>query len=264
MTTKQIPANDKTPFIRSTSALTRRWMRRLRREPAGLFASLAQPVVWLVLFGNLFTNVVSISQYSYISFMTAGVVVMTVFEGALSGGVELLFDRESGILRRIVAAPVSPSSIIASRMLYVLTIAGAQSLILLLVAVILGVGVASGPLGVVLVLATSLLLGVGVLSASMALAFGLSGHAQFFSITGFISLPIIFASTALAPLSEMPFWLQVVARVNPLTFAINGVRQLILQGFDWFTLGSVFLVLSAFDLFMFVLATWVMKRAVES
>ena len=236
----------------------------MRREPAGLVASLAQPVVWLVLFGNLFTNVVTVSQYGYISFMTAGVVVMTVFDGALSGGVELLFDRESGMLRRVVAAPISPSSIIASRMVFVLMIAGAQSLILILVAMLLGVGIASGALGVILAIVTSLLLGVGILSASMALAFGLSGHAQFFSITGFISLPILFASTALAPLSQMPRWLQVVASWNPLTYAIDGVRNLILQGFDWVELGSVVLVLCVFDLAMFTLATWTMRRSFGS
>jgi len=261
---EQFRSATKTPFVRSTGALVQRWMRRLRREPAGLIASLAQPVIWLVLFGNLFANVVTISQYSYIAFMTAGVVVMTVFDGALSGGVELLFDRESGVLRRIVATPISPSSIIASRMFFVLVVAGAQSLILLLLAALLGVGIASGPLGAALALATSLLLGVGVLSASMALAFGLKGHAQFFSITGFISLPIIFASSALAPLSQMPAWLRAVASVNPLTYSINGVRSLILQGFDWVGLGSTFLVLGVFDLVMFSIAIWTMKRAVES
>lgn len=261
---KQTATGTKTPFTRSTAALAWRWVRRQRREPAGLLASLAQPVIWLILFGSLFTNLVTISQYSYVAFMTAGVVVMTVFNGALSGGVELLFDRESGVLRRIIAAPIFPSSIIASRMLFVLVVAGAQSLILLFVSVLLGVGIASGPLGVGLVLLTSLLLGVGILSASMALAFGLSGHAQFFSITGFISLPIIFASSALAPLSQMPSWLRAVAGVNPLTYAIDGVRQLILQGFDWVTLGSVFLVLGVFDLVMFSIATWTMRRSVES
>jgi len=99
---------------------------------------------------------------------------------------------------------------------------------------------------------------------SMALAFGLSGHAQFFSITGFVSLPIIFASTALAPLSQMPPWLQEVARLNPLTYAIDGVRSLILEGFDWLTLGSVLLVLVLFDAAMFAIATLIMRRSLES
>ncbi len=253
----------KTPFTRSSSALALRWFRRLRREPADLVLSLVQPVIWLVLFGSLFTNVVSLS-YSYISFMTAGVIVMTVFNGALGGGVELLFDRESGMLRRLIAAPISPSSIIASRMIFVLLVAGGQSLLVLLVGAVVGVGVASGALGIILILVTSLLLGVGILSASMALAFALRGHATFFQVTGFISLPIIFASSALAPLSQMPNWLQAVARLNPLTYAIDGVRNLILQGIDWIMLGSVLLVLILFDLVMFALASWVFGRAVES
>lgn len=259
-----VASRAKTPFARSTAALIQRWGRRYRREPAGIVASLFQPVIWLVLFGSLFSNVITVSQHSYIAFMTAGVVVMTVFDGALSGGVELLFDRESGILRRIIAAPISPSSLIASRMIFVLLIGGVQSLIVLLLAVVIGVSVASGPVGAVLAILTSLLMGVGVLSASMALAFGLKGHTQFFSITGFVSLPLIFASSALAPLSEMPAWLQAVARWNPLTYAIDGVRNLILQGFDWVALVNALSILVAFDIVMFVIATWAMKRTLES
>jgi ABC-2 type transport system permease protein len=255
--------HSKTPFTRSSSALAQRWFRRLRREPIDLALSLAQPVIWLLLFGSLFTNVVAVS-YSYIAFMTAGVIVMTIFNGALGGGVELLFDRESGMLRRLIAAPISPSSIIASRMIFVLLIAAGQSLLVLLVGAVVGVGIVSGALGIVLILLTSLLLGIGILSASMALAYALRGHATFFQITGFISLPIIFASSALAPLSEMPSWLQGVARLNPLTYAIDGVRNLILQGIDWIMLGSVLLVLTLFDVAMFAIANWVFSRAVES
>ena len=89
-----------TAYRRGSIALTRRWLWHLRREPAGLIASIAQPVLWLVLFGNLFAKSQMVADHSYIAFMTAGVMVMTAFNGALNGGVELLFDRESGLLRR--------------------------------------------------------------------------------------------------------------------------------------------------------------------
>lgn len=77
-----------TAFRRGSVALTKRWLWHLRREPAGLLASLAQPVLWLLLFGNLFANSDIVAGHSYIAFMTAGVVVMTASNGAPNGGVE--------------------------------------------------------------------------------------------------------------------------------------------------------------------------------
>ncbi|PSO06481.1 hypothetical protein B9Q04_15840 [Candidatus Marsarchaeota G2 archaeon BE_D] len=253
----------KTPFTRSTAALTLRWLHRIKREKVGLAASVIQPVVWLLLFGSVFSRIVTVSTYSYIAFMTGGVVIMTTFNGALNGGVELLFDRESRMLYRLLTSPITPSSIIASRLLFVLGVTSAQSLAMLLLAALVGVGVAAGALGVVLIVLTGVLLGVGILLLSMALAFTLRGHEQFFSILGFVTLPITFASAEFAPIQDMPHWLQTVAMLNPLTYAINGVRSLVLTGLNWGALGSIMLVLGLFDAAMFSIAVYAMRRAIE-
>jgi len=253
----------RTSFLRASRTLTVRWLWRLRRDKTELVASLVQPVVWLVLFGNLFTNVVSIAQTSYIAFMTAGVVVMTVFNETLGGGVEILFDRESGVLQRLMAAPISASSIVASRLSFVLILTCVQSLIILGLAQVLGVGLASGFLGLILILTIGVVFGVGIMSASMAMAFGLRGHEQFFSITSLVSLPLLFISSALVPESVMPIWLRQAAMFNPLTYAIDGTRQLILQGLSLPELSSVFAVIAFFDVCMFGLAVWILKRHQE-
>ena len=252
-----------TPFLDAALALTRRWMWRLKREPANIAASLAQPALWLVLFGNLFQANPVDPRYSYLAFLTAGVVVMTVFNGALAGGVEILFDRETGLLQRLVAAPIPTGAILASRVAFVLGLSTAQALIILLVALLLGVEIAAGAPGVVLIVATGLLLGIGITAVSMALAFGLSGHGQFFAITGFVSLPLIFASSALAPLDAMPPWLQLIARFNPLTYAIESVRQLILAGWDWGLLLAMGSVITIFDAVAIAICLWLMQRALE-
>ncbi|MEJ2359089.1 MAG: ABC transporter permease [Deinococcales bacterium] len=236
-----------TAYRRGSLALTRRWLWHLRREPAGLIASLAQPALWLLLFGNLFAKSQIVQGHSYIAFMTAGVVVMTAFNGALNGGVELLFDRESELLRRLLAAPLPPSAILTSRLVYVLGISTVQSFVILLVALLMGVRVAAGAPGALLVLAYGVLLGLGVCSLSMALAFALHGHAQFFALVGFLGLPLLFASNALAPLDAMPGWLQFVAHVNPMTFAITASRSLILDGLQPGLLLTTLVFIAVFD-----------------
>ena len=119
---------------------------------------------------------------------------------------------------------------------------------------------ASGLLGLLLILLIGVLFGVGIMSASMAMAFGLKGHEQFFSITSLVSLPLIFVSSALVPESEMPSWLRTAAEFNPLTYAINGTRELILNGINLGQLLSIFTVIAAFDVCMFGLAMWIVKR----
>jgi ABC-2 type transport system permease protein len=259
-TTQQELEFPSTSFLKASRTLTVRWLWRLRRDKPELAASLIQPVVWLILFGNLFTNVVFVAQTSYVAFMTAGVVVMTVFNETLGGGVEILFDKESGVLQRLMATPIPTSSIVASRLSFVLIISCAQSLIILALAQVLGVGLASGFLGLILILAVGVVFGVGIMSASLALAFGLRGHEQFFSITSLISLPLLFISSALVPESAMPAWLREAAMLNPLTYAIDGTRQLILVGISISQLSSVFEVTLFFDACMFALAVWVVKR----
>lgn len=262
MSTSEIRSRE-TPFGRATLALTKRWVVRLKREKTGLFVALIQPAVWLILFGHLFSDAAVVTTHSYIAFMTAGVVIMTVFNGALNGGVELLFDKETGMLKRLVAAPIPPASILASRFLFVVALTSAQALIILLIAMLLGVGISSGIVGLGTILVVGLLLGIGITAVSMALAFGLYGHGQFFSIIEFVSLPLIFASNALVPLEKMPTWLQWIAHVNPMTYAIGSVRTLILEGFHLSVMASTAGVLLVFDVAMILLCLWTMGRALD-
>ena len=141
-----------TPFFKSTIALTKRCYKRMKKQPADIAASVIQPAVWLLLFGSAFNRVITFPSYSYIAFMTSGVVVMTTFNGALYGGVEILFDRESKLIYRLISSPIHPSSTIASRILFVLAITSLQSLIVLAVASAVNLRISSGVLGLVLIL----------------------------------------------------------------------------------------------------------------
>jgi ABC-2 type transport system permease protein len=235
-----------TNLWREHRVLFGRWLARLRREPLAMLALLAQPMVWLVLFGHLFTKM-PVPGGSYLRFMTAGAVVMTTFNACLTGGVELLFDRESGFLVRLLAAPASRMSLVTSRFMYLAALTGAQGLIILVAAWVMGVRYASGIGGVAMGLAIGALFGAGITALSMALAFSLPSHSQFFPITGFASLPLTFASTALVPLAVMPVWLRAIARLNPMTYAIDALRQLIMTGWQAAPLAGAVGALLAFD-----------------
>lgn len=243
------------PYMQEVTAMTRRWFRRFLREPMSIIFGLTQPVLWLVLFGNMFeqaTAIPGISAPSYIAFMTGGVVVMTVLNSGLAGGIEMLFDKENGFLERLMAAPIKRSALIISRFLFVTALTGLQALMILGMAFLFGVVPATGWLGVGLILIIGMMLGIGFTAISLALAFSMKGHGGFFSLLGFITLPLIFMSSALAPLESMPHWLAMIAQINPMTYAIDAVRGLILHGWHVGLL-KVLVVLAIFDV---ICLTW--------
>src|SRR4030095_11311131 len=117
-------------YWQEISALTMRWVRRLSREKFSMLFTLVQPMLfWLIFFGNLFQRTAD-SQVTqapnYISFLAAGVVVMTVLNNGLAGGVDLLFDKENGFLERLMSTPIHRTSVILSRFIFVMTITSLQ------------------------------------------------------------------------------------------------------------------------------------------
>jgi ABC-2 type transport system permease protein len=213
--------------IQETLALTRRLFVQLLRRPSTLVAGVLQPLIWLFLFGALFAKAPAgllPGSESYGHFFGAGVIVFTAFSAALNAGLPVMFDREFGFLNRLLVAPLrSRSSIVLASVLYILSLSLVQSIAIVLVAGLLGYGW-PGFLGFLLVLLTLTLLVFAVTALSLGLAFALPGHIEMIAVIFVVNLPLLFASTALAPLSFMPSWLAWLASVNPLTFAIEPIR----------------------------------------
>ena len=210
-----------------TLALTRRLFLQLARRPSTLVAGILQPLIWLILFSALFANApegLLPGGISYGRFLGAGVIVFTAFSGALNAGLPVMFDREFGFLNRLLVAPLrSRSSIVLASVIYITVISLLQSLAIMGTAALLGYGW-PGAGGLLLVLITLLLLVFAVTALSLGLAFALPGHIELIAVIFVANLPLLFASTALAPLSFMPSWLGWLASLNPLTFAIEPIR----------------------------------------
>ena len=214
-------------IVQETLALTRRLFLQLFRRPSTLVAGILQPLIWLVLFGALFAKApegLLPGGGSYGRFLGAGVIVFTAFSAALNAGLPVMFDREFGFLNRLLVAPLrSRSSIVLASVLYITSLSLVQSLAIVATAALLGYGWPGGA-GLVLVLITLLLLVFAVTALSLGLAFALPGHIELIAVIFVANLPLLFASTALAPLSFMPAWLGWLAALNPLTFAIEPIR----------------------------------------
>ncbi|MEM6424208.1 MAG: ABC transporter permease [Cyanobacteria bacterium P01_H01_bin.119] len=229
-------------FLQETLALTRRLFIQLQRRPSTLVAGIIQPLMWLILFGALFQNVPSDlfgDQVNYGQFLGAGIVVFTAFGGALNAGLPVMFDREFGFLNRLLVAPLaSRFSIVVASALFIAAMSFVQTASIVLLGVFLGAGL-PGPAGLGLMALIIFTLVLGVTALSLGLAFALPGHIELLAVIFVTNLPLLFASTALVPLSFMPKWLQVVASVNPLSYAIEPIRYLYLHP-DW-SLGSIVL-----------------------
>ncbi|MBW4418075.1 MAG: ABC transporter permease [Myxacorys californica WJT36-NPBG1] len=222
-------------FVQETLALTRRLFIQLQRRPSTLAAGIIQPLMWLILFGALFQNApqgLFGDRISYGQFLGAGVIVFTAFGGALNAGLPVMFDREFGFLNRLLVAPLaSRFSIVMASAIFITTLSLIQTAAIVVMSALLGAGLPNA-FGLALVAFIVLLLVLGVTGLSLGLAFALPGHIELIAVIFVTNLPLLFASTALVPLSFMPKWLQVVATLNPLSYAIEPIRYLYLHN-DW-------------------------------
>lgn len=257
------PSNSISHFWQETFALNKRLFIQLKRRPSTLVAGVIQPFMWLILFGALFSHApqgLFGNELNYAQFLAPGIIVFTAFSGALNAGLPVMFDREFGFLNRLLVAPLaSRFSIVMASVIYIITLSLIQTAVIVIASAFVGAGLPSlAGLGAIALIVFLIVLGVTGLS--LGFAFALPGHIELIAVIFVINLPLLFASTALAPLSFMAEWLQIVASLNPLTYAIEPIRY-IYQNSDWsltsvvmntpwvdFSLTTVLFLLFVFDL----------------
>ena len=214
-------------FRQEVTALTTRLFIQLRRRPTTLIAGVLQPLMWLLLFGALFSGLpkglVGDGQ-TYVQFLAAGIIVFTAFSSALNSGLPMLFDREFGFLNRILVAPlVSRFSIIAASAIFIIALSIVQTLAIVVVSSLMGASLPSlSGLAMMALILTLLIVDFTMLS--LGLAFAMPGHQEMLAFIFLVNLPLMFSSTALAPLAFMPTWLQWIASLNPLSWASEPIR----------------------------------------
>lgn len=202
------------------------------RRPSTVFISITQPLLWLILFGALFQNapIYLFEKYNiqYRDFLNPGIIVFTAFNSSINAGLNIIFDREFGFLNRILISPIgNKNCLIYSCAIHTWTITIVQIICIVTLTLLQKNNYCIGTLSAAtlqIVISTFIIFSIS--NISIYSAFILPGHIEFISLTTLlINLPTLFASTALAPLSFMPNWLQTICCINPLTYAIEIVRH---------------------------------------
>ncbi len=245
-------------MIEEVFALTTREIKKWFKNPFLLFMMIIQPVIWLGLFGKALnlTGLVSVDtsglppdltrQFSqlvneavsslfgtedYFTYMAAGMLSTIVLFTAMFSGMSVVWDRRFGFLNKLLVAPIRRESIILSKMLSSVLRGLFQALLVFSIAFTFGLKLGNnfGPFDLLGIFSALFLLSLGLSSMFLAITIRITSHETVIAVANLLNLPLIFTSSALLPVRQMPEWLQAVAQFNPITYATDTVRTFVLH-----------------------------------
>lgn len=240
--------------------MAQRHVRALIRQPWWIVVTLIQPIIWLVLFGGLFTTMENSPGWpegiSFREFIIPGVIVMTAFFSAGWGGMSMIEDINRGIIDRFLVSPAIRSSIINGAMLASFLTIAIQSLIVLGLGAIMGASYPGGPLGMLLLIVIAGIVGFGFGAFSYGLALIIRKEESLIAMMQFLLLPLTFLAASFIPLALAPDWIAEVAKFNPVNWAIEAGRSALLDDSpDWGLITTRTGLLLAFAALMAAFAT---------
>ncbi|MDG4766912.1 ABC transporter permease [Solwaraspora sp. WMMD406] len=247
-----------TSTLQHSGYLAGRSMRLLARQPAYLVFTLLQPMVWLLLFSQLFQRVTDVPGFgydSYVTFLTPGVIVMTAIMSANWAGTSFIDDMRTGVLDRNLTSPVSRAGMVNGALAYWAVVTTVQALIVFGVGLLLGARFAGGLVGVLLVIVSANLLALVFAAFSCAMALVVRSQETLIGMSMFITLPLTFLSSVLMAPSLLPDWIQTVTKFNPVDWAAVASRTALSADPDWGVVGGRLALLAGLLVVMTFLAT---------
>lgn len=219
-------------FLYKTVVIAGLDARKLRHDPTELVMRAVQPVLWLLVFGQVMahSHIIDTGDRPYIDFLAPGILAQSVLFIAIFGGMSLIWERDLGIVHKFLASPTPRTALALGKALSGGVRALPQCILVYILAAILGVKIDWNPLALTGVL-TVILLGAGAFSAfSLIIALLVKTRERFMGIGQVLTMPFFFASSAIYPISTMPGWLKAIAHGNPLTYEVDALRALMLSG----------------------------------
>jgi ABC-2 type transport system permease protein len=265
--TRRPPALARPRALRLTdgiAAMAQAELRKLRHDHLDIFTRSVQPLLWLFVFANALAgrHVIQTGGVDYRAYLAPGVMAQAAMFLAIFYGLVVVWERDVGQLQRLLATPIPRSSIVLGKSAGAAVRALIQAVLLLAILAIAQIDIRWRPIELLAAL-VMLALGTGAFaSLSLLVASIARSRERFMGIGQLIMMPLFFASSALYPLSTMPGWLHVVARVNPLTYEVQALRHLMIGGGGGGELWLDFLVVIGFFAAMVVAATKAYPRAI--
>ncbi len=219
-------------FISKTLVIAELEIRKLRHDPTELLTRAVQPALWLLIFGEVFTRIRAIptGSVSYIEFMTPGILAQSVLFVSIFYGIAIIWERDLGIVHKFLATPTPRAALVLGKALSAGVRSLAQAVIIYVLAVLLAVRMNWNPLALLGVILVAVLGAACFATFSLIIACLVKTRERFMGIGQVMTMPLFFASNAIYPISIMPRWLQIVSRVNPLTYEVDALRGLMLAG----------------------------------
>jgi ABC-2 type transport system permease protein len=219
-------------FVRKTLTIAEIEARKLRHDPSELLVRAVQPVLWLLVFGQVFTRTRAIptGNLPYLDFMAPGILAQSVLFVAIFSGMAIIWERDLGIIHKFLASPTPRSALVLGKALAAGVRSLAQAILIYVLALLLGVRMNGHLLALVGVLFTAFL-GAALFSTfSLVVACLVKTRERFMGIGQVLTMPLFFASNAIYPIALMPAWLQAIAHANPLSYEVDALRALMLAG----------------------------------
>lgn len=239
-------------------------MRRLRHDRTEIYTRAIQPILWLGVFGTVMgrVNAIPTGGLPYIDYITSGVLLQSTIFVSVFYGLTIVWERETGILKRLLVAPASRHATVIGRSVASGVRAVVQALIIFPVAILLGVKFIPNPLYILAAFIVLFLVSGGFAAISIFVASIMKTRERFMGLGQALIMPLFFASNALYPVEMMPPMLQYIAALNPLTYAVDAVRGLMISG-DVSRLGLDVAAIVVFDVVVFTVASLSFKKIIE-
>ncbi len=239
-------------------------LRRLRHDRTELYTRAVQPILWIAVFGPIMSSVRAIPTggIPYTDYITPGVLIQSTVFVSIFYGLTIVWERESGILKKLLVTPVSKYSTVVGRSMASGIRAVFQALVIIPVALLVGVRFVPNPLWLGLSLLIIFFSSGGFAAISILIASFMKTRERFMGIGQAIILPLFFASNALYPVQMMPLILQYFAHVNPMSYVVDAVRGLMVSG-DLSGLPLDIGAIALFDVAMFAAASASFRRIIE-
>jgi ABC-2 type transport system permease protein len=212
--------------LRGFYAVWYREIIRYLKDRPRVVAAVFTPLVWLILFGIGFSSFFRFSGINYVNFVFPGIIAQTILFTSIYLGTSIMFDKQFGYLKEILVAPIRRISIFSGKLFGGATDAMIQGIIVLALSFIFGIGVS--PSVFLACLPIMLIIAIIITSMSLTIATRLKSFESFSLVMTFIVLPLFFSSGALFPLETAPSWFQALGYINPLTYAVDALRGLML------------------------------------
>lgn len=251
-------------FVYSALSIVEMEIRKIRHDSTELWTRGVQPALWLLLFGEVFNRVrdLSIPGYDYIQFLTPGVLAQSVLFIAIFYGITLVWEKDVGLLAKLLSTPSPRSSIVVGKALAAGVRGVFQAIMVFTLAVFIGVNLRHNILNMAGVFVVIILLAMCFSSFSMCLASFFKTREKMMGIGQMITMPLFFGSNAIYPIELMPPWLQSISKLNPLTYVVDALRSLLLTG-DYSNIPYDIAFLSVITFFLIILASMSVSRLLD-